>query len=49
MFRKKQVQGFCLLCFGLGLMMGCCLESWFFCSLGGLALIGFGMLLAGKK
>ncbi|MBQ6719288.1 MAG: hypothetical protein IJN20_02930 [Oscillospiraceae bacterium] len=49
MCRKKQMQGFCCLCFGLGMMMGSYLESWFFCSVGGLALIFFGMMLAKKK
>lgn len=49
MCRKKQMHGFCCLSFGLGLMVGCCLESWFFCSLGGLGLILYGMLLAKQK
>ena len=46
MCRKKQMHGFCCLCFGLGLMVGCWLESWFLCSVGGLALILLGMTLA---
>lgn len=49
MCRKKQMQGFCCLCFGLGLMVGYCLESWFFCSVGGAVLIVFGMMIARKK
>lgn len=49
MCRKKQLQGFCLLSFGLGLMAGRCLDSWFVCNLTGLALILLGMALAKKK
>lgn len=49
MCRKKQMQGFCLLCFGLGLMVGYYLESWFLCSVGGVGLVIFGMLLSKKK
>lgn len=42
MCRKKQLQGWCLVCFGLGLIVGYALESWLLCSLG-----GFGLMLAG--
>jgi len=45
MCRKKQMQGGCCLCFGLGLMVGHSLESWFLCSFGGLALLFLGALL----
>ena len=49
MCRKKQLQGWCLLCFGLGLIFGHCLQSWLLCCLGGLALIIFGLLLARRR
>ena len=45
MCRKKQMQGGCCLCFGLGLMVGHSLESWFLCSFGGLVLLFLGALL----
>ena len=49
MCRRKQMQGFCCLCFGLGLMVGYSLESWLLCSVGGLVLMGLGGLIAGKR
>lgn len=49
MCRKKQLQGWCCLCFGLGLMVGHALESWFFCSMGGACLIFFGLFLWSKR
>ena len=49
MCRKKQMQGCCSICFGLGLMVGYALDSWLLCSLGGLALILFGLLLTKQR
>lgn len=49
MCRRKQLQGFCCLCFGLGIMVGHALESWLLCSLGGLALIVLGLLVAKQR
>ena len=43
------MQGFCVLCFGLGLMVGYALESWLLCSVGGLSLILFGLLLTKQR
>lgn len=43
------MQGFCCLCFGLGLMVGYSLESWLLCSAGGLALMALGLFMAGKR
>ena len=48
MCRKKQAQGWCALCFGMGLMVGYYLESWFLCSTGGLGLILLGLYLTRK-
>ena len=45
MCRKKTMQGCCCICFGFGLMVGYALESWFFCSLGGMGLLLLGVLL----
>ena len=45
MCRKKTMQGCCCICFGFGLMVGYALESWFFCSLGGMGLLFLGLLL----
>ena len=39
MCRRNYLRGCCALAFGLGLMVGYCLESWFFCCCGGVALI----------
>lgn len=49
MCRKKTLQGCCCICFGLGVIVGFALESWFLCSLGGLALIFFGLLLMKQR
>ena len=43
------MHGCCSLFFGLGVMVGYCLESWFLCSFGGLVLIGFGFVLMYRK
>lgn len=48
MCRRKQAQGWCVLCFGLGVLVGHYLESWFLCSAGGVALILLGLLLSRK-
>ncbi len=37
------------MCFGLGLLVGYTLESWVFCSLIGLGLIFFGMVLSRQR
>ncbi len=49
MCRKKQAQGWCCLCFGLGLMTGYYLESGFLCGMGGLCLIVFGLVLSRRR
>ena len=49
MCRKKYMQGWCLAAFGLGLILGHCLESWLLCCFGGLVLIGFGFCLMRRR
>ena len=49
MYRKNQMHGCCILCFGLGLMVGHCLESWFLCCFGGLALLFLGFSVMCRK
>ena len=49
MCRKKQLQGWCLVCFGFGLMLGQCLDSWLWCSMGGLFLVIFGFYRMGQR
>ncbi|MBQ2854726.1 MAG: hypothetical protein IJE81_04555 [Oscillospiraceae bacterium] len=49
MCRKKQLQGWCMVCFGLGLMVGYGQESWLLCSLGGLGLIVAGLVLTKRR
>ena len=49
MCRKNHLHGCCILCFGLGLMVGHCLESWFLCFFGGLFLLFFGFSVLCRK
>lgn len=42
MCRKNRLRGCCLICFGLGLILGHCLESWLLCCCGGLCLMALG-------
>ena len=49
MCRKNHLRGCVLLGFGLGLVVGQCLDSWFVCSCGGMALALFGFLVLRKK
>lgn len=44
MCRRKELRGCILLGFGLGLLIGQCLDSWFLCTCGGAALIILGLL-----
>lgn len=43
------MQGGCLICFGLGLMVGHSLESWFACVCGGVALSVLGLCILKKR
>ncbi len=49
MCRKNHLHGCCLLAFGLGLLVGYCLESWFLCCCGGVGLIVFGLCVMKQK
>ena len=49
MCRKQCLYGCCLMLFGLGVMVGHWLESWFLCSFGGLGLIALGFLILRRR
>jgi len=49
MWRKQQVCGCALVAFGLGLLVGMCLESGFFCFFAGIAIISLGCWCGCKK
>ncbi len=49
MCRKNYLRGCSILCFGLGLIIGHCLESWFLCCCGGMGLIFFGILVMRRR
>ena len=49
MYRKNYFRGFCLLCFGIGVIVGHCLESWLLCCGGGLILIILGLCIVKKR
>ncbi|MBQ3541771.1 MAG: hypothetical protein IJA45_01435 [Oscillospiraceae bacterium] len=49
MCRRNQLCGSALITFGLGLLVGNCLESGFFCFLMGLGIIFLGLWCIGKK
>ena len=49
MCRKKYLRGFCLVCFGLGLIVGHCVESWLLCCGGGMGLVLLGLCLTRKR
>lgn len=49
MCRKNYLHGCCLAAFGLGLIVGHCLESWLLCCCGGTGLLIFGFCVMRKK
>lgn len=49
MCRKSHLRGCCLMLFGLGLIVGHCLESWFLCCCGGTGLIVCGLIVSRKR
>ena len=49
MCRKNKLRGCCLAVFGLGLLVGHCLESWLFCCLFGFGLIFCGLVLSKRR
>lgn len=49
MCRKNHLHGCCFVVFGIGVMIGHCLESWFLCSCVGIALIILGFCVMRQK
>jgi len=49
MCRKNQLCGCALIAFGLGLLVGTCLEATFFCTTLGLGIMALGFWCNGKK
>ena len=49
MCRKNHLRGCVLLGFGLGLLVGQCLESWFLCTCGGVVLIVLGICILSRR
>ena len=49
MYRQNQLRGWNCLAFGLGLLIGCCIESAFWCCALGVAAMVFGFLRLCKK
>jgi hypothetical protein len=45
--RKNYLHGWCIIAFGVGLMVGHCLESWMLCSVGGFVLVMAGLTVGG--
>ncbi len=43
------MQGWCLVAFGLGLIVGHCLESWLLCCGGGIGIIFLGFVVLGQR
>ena len=49
MCRRNHLLGVSILAFGLGILVGYSLESWFLCSFGGLVLIGIGFCVMRRR
>ncbi len=49
MCRRNHLHGWCLVCLGVGLLLGHSLESWLVCCLGGIALICLGFCVMKQK
>ena len=49
MCRRNCLHGWCILVFGLGLIVGHCLESWLLCCGGGITLVFLGLCVMRKK
>ena len=49
MCRRNQLRGCALMAFGLGVLIGYFLQSWFLCSVGGIVLVVIGWIVARKR
>ena len=49
MFRKNHLHGCYCLFFGLGLIVGHCVSSWFVCCCGGIALLALGFCIMRRR
>ena len=49
MCRKSRLHGCCILFFGLCVIVGHCLESWFLCCCGGIVLIVLGLCVMKRR
>ena len=49
MYRKNQLWGFCISAFGLGLLIGCSMESGFWCCVLGVGAIVFGFIMGNRR
>ena len=49
MCRKQHLQGWCMIALGFGLLLGRCLQSWFVCAAGGLALVVLGFCVMRRR
>ena len=49
MCRKNHLHGCCCLFFGLGLILGHCVSSWFVCCCGGVALLVLGLCIMRRR
>ena len=49
MCRKNRLHGCCMIAFGVGLIVGHCLESWFLCCCGGIVLLILGCCVMRRR
>lgn len=49
MCRRNCALGCCMMCLGVGILMGFCLGSWFWCACCSLSLIGLGFVILRQK
>lgn len=49
MCRKNHMRGCCLISFAVGMLIGHCMESWFFCFFSAIGLIVLGMWIMKRR
>jgi len=49
MCRRNVLHGCCLVCFGIGLMMGHYFQNWLLCAAGGLGLVALGFVVLKRR